>query len=221
MSQNLQGLYTIADNQFRPDKSHVQLAEAFLRGGAKIVQLRMKKDHGLWTMDCGPETIARNIMMLKKKYDFTFIVNDFVDVALEVGADGIHVGANDMPVQEVRRKVGSKMLIGYSSHSLAEALVAEKAGADYVAFGAIFPTKTKGPGHPVQSLEKLRKVVETLKVPVVAIGGIGRKNFNQVLETGVASVAMITALTGAPDIAEVTRYFAKRTIIDYGPRTMD
>ena len=215
MSQRLQGLYTIADNQFRPDKSHLQLAEAFLRGGAKIVQLRMKKDHGLWTRDNGLEIIAGNIMMLKKKYDFTFIVNDFVDVALEVEADGVHVGANDMPLQEVRRKVGSKILIGYSSHSLEEAMTASTAGADYVAFGAIFSTKTKGPGHPVQSLEKLRKVVETLKVPVVAIGGIGRKNFNQVLETGVASIAMITALTEAPDIAAATQYFAERTI-DYG-----
>lgn len=204
MSQRLQGLYTIADNQFRPDKSHLQLAEAFLRGGAKVIQLRMKKQ------TLSPffiEQCAEEIMKLKQRYVFTFIVNDFVDVALEVEADGVHVGANDMPLQEVRRKVGSKMLIGYSSHSLKEALTASTAGADYVAFGAIFPTKTKGPGHPVQSLEKLRKVVETLKVPVVAIGGIGRENFKQVLETGVASIAMITALTEAPDIATATQYF--------------
>ena len=82
---------------------------------------------------------------------------------------------------------------------------------DYVAFGAIFPTKTKGPGHPIQGLEKLRAVVEALKVPVVAIGGINKNNFRSVLETGVTAIAMITALTESSDIATVTRYFVDET----------
>ena len=146
-------------------------------------------------------------MSFKNDFDFTFIINDHVDVALEIGADGVHVGADDMPVAEVRKKVGDKMLIGYSSHSLEEALQAEEGGADYVAFGAIFPTKTKGPGHPVQGLEKLRAVVEAVKIPVVAIGGINKENFGQVLETGVASIAMITALTDASDIAKRSQQY--------------
>ncbi len=209
MHQKIQGLYAIADNTFRPEWTPAaELALEFLRGGCRIIQLRMKY---VIPAEAGihPDVLgnAEKIMSFKKKYDFIFILNDHVDLALEIGADGVHVGADDMPVTEVRKRVGDKMLIGYSSHFLEEAVAAEKAGADYVAFGAIFPTKTKGPGHPVQGLEKLRTVVEALKVPVVAIGGINRENFRKVQETGVAAVAMITALTGATNIAEATRGF--------------
>jgi len=146
-------------------------------------------------------------MGFKKQYPFTFIVNDFVEIALEVGADGVHVGQDDLPIEEVRKKVGNKMLIGYSSHSLEEALKAQKRGADYVAFGAIFPTKTKAPGHPVQGLEKLGQVVKKLSIPVVAIGGINKNNFRQVKETGVAAIAMISALTESKNIAAETQFF--------------
>lgn len=193
-SQPIHGVYAIADNVFRPEVNCAQLAEDFLKGGVRVVQLRMKRDLGL-ILDTTKEIIS-----LKKRYDFTFIINDYVEIAKEVGADGVHVGKDDMPIAEVRKLVGGKMLIGYSSHSLEEALVAEKAGADYVAFGAIFPTKTKGPGHPVQGLEKLREVVESLKIPVVAIGGINRGNIQSVLATGVAAVAMISALTENEDV---------------------
>ncbi|MDP2600083.1 MAG: thiamine phosphate synthase, partial [Deltaproteobacteria bacterium] len=218
----IQGLYAIADNTFRPELTPAELALEFLRGGSGIVQLRMKPqssfrrkpesrrlDPGLRRDDVF--VMAQKIIALKKEYDFTFIINDHVDVALEIGADGVHVGADDMPVAEVRKKVGDKILIGYSSHSLKEAVAAEKAGADYVAFGAIFPTKTKGPGHPVQGLEKLRAVVEAVKIPVVAIGGINRENFGKVLETGVSSVAMITALTEASDIAKRCQQYTAGT----------
>lgn len=207
--RQISGLYTIADNTFRPELSHVELAEAFLRGGAKVVQLRVKKSSVVSPSKllAGRRQSSEGIMKLKSRYDFTFIINDYVEIAKEVGVDGVHVGREDMPIAEVRKIVGNKMIIGSSSHSLLEALAAEKAGADYVACGAIFKTKSKGQGHPVQGLEKLREVVCALRVPVVAIGGIGRNNLHNVLETGVASVAMITALTEADDIAEATRYF--------------
>ena len=204
--EKIKGLYTIADNTFRPELTHVQLAEFFLKGGARVVQLRMKgKDYGLWTMD-----YAKRIMGFKKKYNFTFIINDSVEIAKEIGADGVHIGADDMPIPSVRKVVGDKMLIGYSSHSLEEAVAAEEAGADYIAFGAIFPTKTKGLGHPVQGLEKLRAVIEAVRVPVVAIGGINQKNIESVLETGASAVAMITALTEAKDIVNETRSYHRR-----------
>ncbi len=114
-----------------------------------------------------------------------------------------------MPVIETRKRVGNKKIIGYSSHSLDEAIQAEAAGADYVAFGAIFPTKTKGPGHPVQGIEKLQTLVKTIKVPVVAIGGITQNNIREVLQTGAACVAMITALTQAPNVKIATQEFIK------------
>lgn len=217
MPKIIRGLYAIVDNAFRPELSHAELAEAYLKGGAGIVQLRMKRDYGLRTADCGLEreevrgpiyNVAEEIIRLKRRYEFLFIINDYVEMAKEVGADGVHVGADDMPVAKVREVAGKKMLIGYSSHSLEEAVAAEKTGADYVALGAIFPTKTKGPGHPVQGLEKLREVVKALRVPVVAIGGIGKKNIKSVLETGVSAVAMITALTEVSDISKATQFYA-------------
>ncbi len=200
----MQGLYAICDTSFSPQYSHETLAELLLEGGVKIVQLRMK--------DQNPKSIeekAKKILDLKKKYEFTFILNDAVELAANLPVDGIHVGENDLPVAKVREQVGTHKLIGYSSHSLAEALQAEQAGADYVAFGAIFPTKTKGPGHPVQGLKKLQDLVKAIRVPVVAIGGIQKNNIQEVLQTGVACVAMITALTQAPNVKRATQEFVQ------------
>ena len=157
--------------------------------------------------------VAQAILKEKEKYSFTFILNDYVELALELGADGIHVGENDLPIPEIRkivRATGRAPLLGYSSHSIKEAEQAVMEGADYVAFGAIFPTKTKGPGHPVQGLEKLRQLVEEISVPVVAIGGITKQNIDSVLETGISAIAMITALTQAVEIEEATRYFVQQ-----------
>lgn len=202
MIKRISGLYAIADSGFSPSGGLVGLTRDFLRGGAKIVQLRMK---GVSETEIMP--VARDIFELKRDFDFTFILNDAVGIAKELGVDGVHVGENDLPVSEVRRLVGSTMRIGYSSHSLEEAVSAEKVGADYVAFGAIFPTKTKGPGHPVQGLDRLRQVVGACSVPVVAIGGVTRHNIENVLATGVASVAMITALAQAENVENETRAF--------------
>ncbi len=204
----VRGLYAIADATWNPFDSLAQLAETYLTGGARIVQLRMKRPDGAdegW--EAGVYEAARGIAALKKSYPFTFIVNDYVDVACEVGADGVHVGANDMPVAQVKDRLRPGMIVGYSSHGIEEALAAEGAGADYVALGAIFPTPTKGPGHPVQGLDTLAELVARARVPVVAIGGVTRENVGRVIATGVSSVAMITALCRAPSIEAETRWF--------------
>lgn len=205
----IRGLYAIVDNTFSPKKSHFELASEFLIGGCKVLQLRIKKPGGaLW--DSEIFEVAKEIMELKKRYDFTFIINDYVDVAAELKADGIHAGSNDMPVDEIRKRVGPDYVIGYSSHSIDEALAAEKNGADYVAFGAIYFTKTKGPGHPVQGVDKLKELVKKLNVPAVAIGGINRANIDEVLLSGVASVAMITGLACADDVVAETRWYVNK-----------
>ena len=205
------GLYTIVDRDFNPFDSMAELARRYLEGGVRIVQLRMKdaSNASKASNASNVENEAREIMALKSEYDFTFIVNDYVDIALEVGADGVHVGENDEAIESIRERAGGKLIVGYSSHSKDEALAAEEQGADYVAFGAIFQTKTKGPGHPVQGIERLRDVAAALEVPLVAIGGICRGNVKDVLAAGADSVAMITALSQAADVTAETGWFIR------------
>ncbi|QQR79753.1 MAG: thiamine phosphate synthase [Deltaproteobacteria bacterium] len=204
----LQGLYAIIDEGVLIGEDLVRVAQDYLEGGIKIIQYRHKHRHESTQSYQKYLQRAEAIGALRSQYAFTYIINDDLDAFQKVGADGIHVGKDDFSIEECRKQVGSK-IIGYSSHSLAEALEAEKRGPDYVAFGAIFPTTTKGPGHPIQSVEKLKVVVESLKVPVVAIGGIGRDNVQDVVETGVAMVAMISALGRPQSKNRVTeaRYF--------------
>ncbi|MFA4974541.1 MAG: thiamine phosphate synthase [bacterium] len=204
----IKGLYAIADSAFCPDGSLPALVRGFLDGGCKTVQLRMK---GTDEVACSRMAMqnAVEIMKLKSGYDFTFIVNDHVDVALETGADGVHVGEFDEPVRSIKERAPG-LVVGYSSHSIDEARRAAAAGADYVAFGAIYPTRTKGPGHPVQGIGRLRELVQSVRVPVVAIGGIGRANIDEALSTGVRSVAMISAISQAPDVTAETAWFVKR-----------
>ena len=197
------GIYALCDTTYQNGDSHLVLAEKLLKGGVRILQLRMKGEKD----EARIIQTTRDILTMKKNYEFTFILNDFVDIALTLGADGIHVGADDATVSDVKKLAGFRVLVGYSAHSLSEALEAEQRGADYVALGAVFPTETKKPGHPVVGLELLRDTVAALQVPVVAIGGINRSNFSQVLDTGAASVAMIGALTQAPDVTREAKYF--------------
>ena len=201
----IQGIYALCDNNLNPGLQHRDLAERLLAGGVPVLQLRMKGEKDLARVRAATEAI----LAFKSRYDFRFILNDFVELAAELPVDGIHLGQDDMDISEARRRLGPGRLIGYSSHSLEEALAAERQGADYVALGAIFPTATKGPGHPVQGVETLRQVAATLQVPVVAIGGIVRENFSQVVAAGPAAVAMIGALTQAQDIRAEAKWFVE------------
>jgi thiamine-phosphate pyrophosphorylase len=206
--RRVKGLYAIADSAVTPNYDLAALAEDYLKGGASVIQLRDKKRLASGERARTFLETARRIQALKARYEFLWIVNDDLDVALKIGADGVHVGKDDPSIEECRRVMGPQKIIGYSSHSLLEALEAERHGADYVAFGAIFPTPTKGPGHPVQGVTKLNEMVRKLKIPIVAIGGINRLNVKDVLATGVHSVAMISALAKAENRIEEARYFA-------------
>lgn len=220
MKKEIKGLYAIVDNIFTPQYSHAELTQKVLLGGCKLVQLRMKppspqpsptRGEGIAIWSDEVYKTAKEIMNFKKDFDFTFIINDFVDVAGEVGADGVHVGQNDTPVIDVRKRLGDNFVVGYSSSGGIDlGIAAERHGADYIAFGAIFPTKAKGPNHPVQGLARLKEFCTKIKKPVVAIGGINGNNIDYVLECGVASVAMIRGLTEAKDIVGETKWYVEK-----------
>lgn len=201
----IQGIYALCDTSLNPALDHLELARALLEGGVPILQLRMKGEKDLGRV----RRVTEGILALKDRYDFCFLLNDYVELAAELRVDGVHVGQDDLAPREARQILGPGRLIGYSSHGYEEAVAAADSGADYVALGAIFPTATKGPGHPVQGLETLRRVVQGVSVPVVAIGGINRNNFASVVATGVSAVAMIGALTLAPDIGAEARWFVE------------
>jgi thiamine-phosphate diphosphorylase len=210
----IHGIYAICDNSLTPHLSHESIARKLLEGGIRLIQLRMKGEND-------PARIresARGILALKRDFKFTFILNDWPELAGELNADGVHLGRDDLPLPEARQILGDEKLIGYSSHSLSEALEAEQLGADYVALGAIFTTPLKGPGHPIQGLPRLREAVRSLRVPLVAIGGIDRANFMPVVETDVAAIAMIRALNCAQDIrAEATWFVQEWNRLEFPP----
>ena len=166
MPQLPRGLYVVADPRFLPpDIDLLDYISALAHAGAPTIQLRMKDAPVAQVLET-----AKRVMKIRRKHRFFFVVNDHPEVARDVGADAVHVGKTDAVIAKARAIVGPDVVIGYSSHSLDEAVVAAQAGADYVAFGAIFPTATKGEGHPVQDLQKLSDVVAAVSKPVVAIG---------------------------------------------------
>jgi thiamine-phosphate pyrophosphorylase len=145
---------------------------------------------------------AIRLRRLTKDHNAVLIINDFPDIAICAGADGVHLGQDDLPLKEARKIMGRNRIIGISTHSLEQATVAEKDGADYIGFGPIFPTLTKDAGRP-KGIEMLHEVKKKVNIPVVAIGGINFVNVKSVLHTGVDAIAVASAiLTG--DIEENT-----------------
>jgi thiamine-phosphate pyrophosphorylase len=200
MRKNLRlGLYVITDA--RPDlgRGHLEVAEAALEAGADAVQLRAK--------DVGGREMYELAMGIKdllgrRGSGTLFLVNDRVDVALAAGADGVHLGWDDLPPARARLLLGEDMVLGVSASSTAEALAALEAGADYLGAGPVYPTGTKADaGEPI-GLEGLREITGRVDIPVVAIGGITVDRVREVLEAGASGVAVISAVIGADDMYE-------------------
>ena len=186
-------LYAVTDRAWTGKMSLYEQVEAALQGGATCVQLREKHlDRETFLQE------ARDLVQLCHRYGVPFIVNDEVDIAVECGADGVHVGQEDMKAADVRAKVGPQMMIGVSAHTVEEALEAVKTGADYLGVGAVFSTSTKT-DVSVLSMETLRAICNAVKVPVVAIGGISEHNLMQLSGSGVDGVAVVSAIFAAED----------------------
>jgi len=177
--------------------------ESALKGGITCFQLREKH---LSSDEFLAE--AKEVKKLCAKYSVPLIINDNIEIALSSGADGVHVGQDDMNIVEVRKIAGEKLVIGVSAHNVEEALLAEKNGADYLGSGAVFGSQTKSNVHTLP-LETLRNICSSAKIPVVAIGGINKDNMMQLAGSGIDGVALVSAIFGATDIETECRMLKK------------
>lgn len=187
-------LYAVTDRAWVGAQTLPQQVEAALKGGATCVQLREKH-----LDDAAIRAEALEISALCKQYRVPFILNDNVALAAECGADGVHLGQEDMDPAQARRILGPDAIIGVSAHSVAEAKAAVAAGADYLGCGAMFATTTKTDTTTLPK-ETLRAICESVPVPVVAIGGIHKENLLSLADCGEAGVALVSAIFAAKDI---------------------
>jgi thiamine-phosphate pyrophosphorylase len=187
-------LHVITDVTVQSRFSHEELAELACAGGADVIQLRDKH-----LGDDAFIAVARRVREICARYGVTFIVNDRVEAAREVGADGVHLGRADASISEVRAVLGADTIIGASTGSVGDALAANRAGADYVGFGHIFPTTSKAKSTPPVGLEGLVDLCSHVTVPVIAIGGITADSAGEVIRAGAWGIAVIATVCTADD----------------------
>ena len=190
-------LYVITESAISRGRSNEFVVKEAIKGGAKIIQLREKR----WDKDRIKQE-AIKLLRICRENNVLFIVNDYVDIALEIGADGVHLGQSDMPIKEARKICGDKLIIGLSTHSVEQAVKADKENVDYITIGPVFKTRAKdytvGP-------EIIKEILKKIKMPLIAIGGINRDNIDSVLWQGAKSVAVISAVVGAEDVRKAAR----------------
>ena len=189
------GLYLITDRrQVVPGQTLGSVIEQALAGGVKAVQLREK--------DLSADQLlplAIELRQLTSRHGAKLFINHNVDVALEIDADGVHLGGQSPPASEIRKRVGPDKLIGVSTHSRGEIRRAAEQGADFVTFGPVFPTPSKAMYGPPQGLAALRDACQTSPLPVFALGGIKSEHLAEIIETGARGIALISAIIASPD----------------------
>lgn len=200
-------LYAVTDRTWVGEKTLYEQVEEALEGGATFVQLREKE---LDTENFLRE--AREIKELCRRFRVPFVINDNVEIARRVDADGVHVGQSDMETGNVRALLGNDKIIGVSAQTVEQAVLAERQGADYLGVGAVFPTGSKTDADDV-SLKTLKEICDAVQIPVIAIGGIGKHNMMELKGTGCCGIAVISAIFAAKDIrkaaAELRRMAGK------------
>ena len=192
-------LYVIIDRTAAGDHDLVDLAVAAIRGGADVLQFRDKSASARTFLND-----AERLLSAARRAGVPLIINDRVDIACALGADGVQLGQDDLPLAAARRILGPGRLIGRSTHSLEQARAAEAEGADYLGCGPIFQTPTK-PGYGSVGKELIRQVMDAVRIPVVCIGGIDRGNLTTVLEAGADRVAVVRAVCAANDPESAAR----------------
>lgn len=207
-------LYVITDAKLSRGRSHLEVIRAAIAGGATIVQYREKEGT---TRQLVEE--ARALRELTRQAGVPFIVNDRVDIALAVDADGVHVGQDDMPAPLARKLMGPGKIVGVSATNPEEALQAERDGADYIGAGPVFATPTKPDAAPPIGLEGLAEICRRVSIPVIAIGGINEENAAAVIAAGADGVAVVSAIVAAPDVEAAARRL--REVVEAARRRAD
>jgi len=191
-------LYTVTCEELSNGRTNYDVLDAVIKGGGKIIQLRDKK--------CSKNNflkMAKKIREITANAGVLLIINDYIDVAVEIDADGVHLGQKDFPIAEARA-LSLDLIIGSSSHNLEEAVTAQNNGADYVNIGPIFQTNTKK--HlKVTGVEMIKEIAPHLTIPFTVMGGIKTTNVREVLKTGAKKIAVVTAVTMADDMAMAVR----------------
>ena len=194
--KRLYGLYAILDRQALLGRDEMEVTRKIIQGGARIIQLRDKRGNKRELL-----SIAQKLKDLCAKSGVLFLINDYLDLALVVDADGIHIGQDDLPLPFIRRELPIDKIVGCSVTTAAQAIEAQNEGADYIAVGSIFPTPTK-PGVMAVGIDRLREIKDTISCPLVAIGGININNVADVITAGADSVAVISAILGKEAVKE-------------------
>ena len=197
-------LYAVTDRKWTGEKTLYRQVEEALKGGATLIQLREKN---MPQEDFLKE--AREMAALCHRYGTALIINDNVEVALKSGADGVHVGMEDLPVKEIRKQVSGDFIIGATAKTTEQAQRAEKEGADYLGVGAVFPSPTKKNAIRITT-EELKKICSSVRIPAVAIGGITSENAGTLVGGGMAGMALVSAVFGASDIERETAGLKKK-----------
>lgn len=198
-------LYAVTDRSWLNGRTFYEQVEEALKGGVTFVQLREKNlDDTAFLQE------AKEIKELCARFHVPFVINDNVDIAAEIDADGVHVGQSDMEAGDVRKKLGPDKIIGVSAQTVEQALRAQAHGADYLGVGAVFPTGSKADAVEV-SHDTVREICRAVDIPVIAIGGITRENVIELKGTGICGIAVISAIFAQQDIEEAARTLKSRT----------
>ena len=191
--------YLVTDHKGRTNDEILDIIEEAIKGGTSIVQIREKTAS---TKDF--YELALQARDIARKYDVPLLINDRLDIAIAVDADGVHIGQDDMPARKAREMLGDEKIIGVSAATIEEAKKAEEDGADYIGTGAVFPTATKDDATSV-SKEELMRIASSISIPTVAIGGISLENARELKSTGIAGFSVVSAIMSAPSPKEASK----------------
>lgn len=198
-------LYAVTDRTWLNGETLYSQVEKAIKGGATFVQLREKNLDEKSFVD-----EAIEIQKLCRKYNIPFVINDNVQIAKMINADGVHVGQSDMSAEEVRSIIGNDKILGVSAQTVEQAIVAQNKGAHYIGVGAVFPTGSKSDAENV-SYNTLKAICDAVTIPVVAIGGIGKHNVTKLKHSGISGIAVISAIFAAEDIEQETKQLKQMT----------